>query len=265
MKSYLILLLAAFTLTSCEKVIDLDLSTAGTQVVIEGTVSNQLTPWTVRVSQSSGFHENGGGPVIPNATVSIAISGINSPESLTYAGNGLYQSRPLRGEPGRTYTLTVAANGRTYVAVSTMPAVVPIKRVMLENQPVGGPVSYAEFTDPAGVKNYYRWVLYVNDQPRRDLFVLDDRLYSGVVNVRQALSILDGPGTNAQTDKLKPGDRVTVEMQSVDQGVYTYLAGLLQLLIGDAATPANPTSNLSGGALGYFSAHSSTRQTTIVP
>lgn len=265
MKTYFILLLAALTLTSCEKVIELDLKNAETQVVIEGTVSDQLAPWTVRVSQSSGFYESGVGAVIPNATVTIATSGSSTPQSLTYVGNGLYQSTPLKGEPGRTYTLTVTANGRTYTAASTLPAVVPIRAVTIEDQPVGGPVSFATFADPAGVKNYYRWVLFVNEQRRRDVFVFDDRFYSGVATARQALRIAGAPGTTAQADELKTGDTITVEMQSLDQGAYTYLAGLQQILIGDAATPANPTTNLSGGALGYFSAHSSTRQTTIVP
>ena len=47
-------------------------------------------------------------------------------------------------------------------------------------------------------------------------------------------------------------------MQCIDDKVYLFYAALLQLSgggPGGGVTPANPPSNISNGALGYFSAH----------
>jgi hypothetical protein len=53
-------------------------------------------------------------------------------------------------------------------------------------------------------------------------------------------------------------------MESVDSGVYTYLRTLQQTINQNSATPANPLSNITGGALGYFSAYSYSSQTVII-
>jgi hypothetical protein len=248
------------TLTSCTKVIELDLKNTEKQVVIEGTVTDQPGPQTVRVGVSAGFYESGIGEVISNATVTLSDNN-STPESLTYVGNGLYQTRNIKGVAGHTYTLTVTANGRQYVAQSTLPASVSLDRLTTENMPFGsGKSVYANFTDPAGVKNYYRWVLTVNGKKQNDVFVFDDRLNDGRTT-RQALR-----STNNNADEIKTGDRVSVEMQCLDPVLYEYFRGLAQVVGSDqAATPANPTTNLSGGALGYFSATSVSTQQLTVP
>jgi len=48
---------------------------------------------------------------------------------------------------------------------------------------------------------------------------------------------------------------VNIELHSIDPGVYKYWYSLDQGADGgSSASPANPVSNISGGALGYFSA-----------
>ncbi|MBW7892063.1 MAG: DUF4249 family protein, partial [Chitinophagaceae bacterium] len=56
---------------------------------------------------------------------------------------------------------------------------------------------------------------------------------------------------------IKSGDLVKVEMQSISSTVYDYWYSLIQGASGNSssASPANPISNIEGGALGYFSAH----------
>ena len=68
-----------------------------------------------------------------------------------------------------------------------------------------------------------------------------------------------------EEDELEEGDVVTVEMHSVDQSIYDYFFSLEQTIEQSAATPANPVSNIQGGALGYFSAHTVQTKTTVVP
>jgi hypothetical protein len=61
---------------------------------------------------------------------------------------------------------------------------------------------------------------------------------------------------------LKKGDTVTVWLETIDKGVFDYFrtAGSES---GRNASPANPVSNISNGALGYFNA-SSVRKGSII-
>lgn len=51
------------------------------------------------------------------------------------------------------------------------------------------------------------------------------------------------------------GDEFTLEVRSIDEQAYNYLYSLGM----SGMTSSNPIANFTGGALGYFSAHSITR------
>jgi hypothetical protein len=60
---------------------------------------------------------------------------------------------------------------------------------------------------------------------------------------------------------------LTVELQSIDKSVYNYFQ-TLESISGNAmqqtASPTNPISNFSNGALGYFSAYTFDRKKVII-
>ena len=64
------------------------------------------------------------------------------------------------------------------------------------------------------------------------------------------------------------GDTIHVEMQCIDQNIYTYYIAVIQISGDDGSgagiTPANPPSNISNGALGYFSAHTSAVSSIVI-
>jgi hypothetical protein len=62
------------------------------------------------------------------------------------------------------------------------------------------------------------------------------------------------------------GDTVAVEMHCIDPAMYKYWFSLSQSATGETetASPANPVTNLSGGTLGYFSAHTVRSKSIIV-
>jgi len=65
---------------------------------------------------------------------------------------------------------------------------------------------------------------------------------------------------------LAVGDSVKVEMQCIDQGTYQYFNTFREASGGQTnVTPANPVSNISNNALGYFSAHTSRYRAIKVP
>ena len=60
------------------------------------------------------------------------------------------------------------------------------------------------------------------------------------------------------TKKVKLKDNISVEMQCISRPTYLYYYSLNQQSgagPGGGITPANPTNNIQGGALGIFSAH----------
>jgi hypothetical protein len=66
---------------------------------------------------------------------------------------------------------------------------------------------------------------------------------------------------------LQSGDTLEVKMYCVDKNIYNYFFSLGQITGNNSfnsASPANPNSNLSNGALGYFSAHTVARQKLLV-
>lgn len=56
-------------------------------------------------------------------------------------------------------------------------------------------------------------------------------------------------------DILYEGDRITIEIQTIDRRTYDYLYSLGL----SERTSANPIANFTGGCLGYFSAYSAVR------
>ncbi|HYH13663.1 MAG TPA: DUF4249 domain-containing protein, partial [Flavisolibacter sp.] len=100
-------------------------------------------------------------------------------------------------------------------------------------------------------------VQYINDRKNKDIFVQNDDLTNGRKNTNTLFN---------HDDEIKSGDRIRVELQTIDQPVYKYWYSLWQGATGggNAASPANPLSNLSGSALGYFSAHALSSKTVIV-
>ena len=65
---------------------------------------------------------------------------------------------------------------------------------------------------------------------------------------------------------LKKGDQLTVEMRCIEMPVYLYWYSLTQGALGQnqSASPANPVSNITGGAIGYFSANTFEAKTMTV-
>ncbi|MGC9341509.1 MAG: DUF4249 family protein, partial [Bacteroidales bacterium] len=70
-------------------------------------------------------------------------------------------------------------------------------------------------------------------------------------------------------EKLEPGDTVTFEANSITEEYYNFLVEAQSESFGQnplfSGPPANISSNVSNGALGFFTAYSLTRSSRIVP
>ena len=97
----------------------------------------------------------------------------------------------------------------------------------------------------------------------------NDELTDGRTVNTELLIFGDDSDTKEERDKkkIKSGDTLRVDMMCIDQPVYKYWYSLLNSATGanNNATPANPVTNISGDALGYFSAQTFDTKTIKVP
>jgi hypothetical protein len=249
-------------LFSCQKVVTLNLSTSAPQLVIQGEVTDGPGPYKISINQSVDFYADNNYPTVSGAVVELTDDQGNS-DSLKETSPGVYSTSVLQGKPGSTYSLSVTAQNNHYSAVSTMPYAVPLDSVTFNVTSGFGQQridAMVNFQDPPAVANYYEFVEYINGQafPRNN-FVLDDRLSDG-----KYISLV----LRTDSSYIVSGDDVRVDMYSIDENTYTYFLELRQSsgtgAFNATASPANPTTNMVGGALGYFSAHTTQSKSVIV-
>jgi hypothetical protein len=255
MKKLAFLILVAASITGCTKIIDVDLKNSTAQLVIEGAVTNS-SPAQVNISKTVQFSSSNVFPAVSGAIVTITDNAGGN-FTLAETAAGTYTNSSLIGVPGRTYNLSVSVNGATYNSSSTMPAQVNLDTLLLENIafiPDNIWIVKPQYTDPAGFGNYYKFIEKINNVRNPTIWVWDDRLTNSGVSTRPLI----------QADStIKVGDTIEVEMQCVDRNIFRYFTAL-QNLQQNATTPANPDTNISGNAIGYFSAHTSQKKKAAI-
>lgn len=246
---------------SCEKVVKIDYKESEKKYVIEGEVSNLPSiANSVKISQTKEFEDENTFVGISGATVSVQVNDgtiYNLPEIST----GIYETADFTGTPGSVYKLTVSLNGNVYTATSQMPSQIveldALTVVDFEFQGTTTKTIQPDYLDPLGSGNSYRFIEYANGVQVKRVFVQNDAISDGS-RITRPLNNEDG--------ELETGDVVKVDMLCIDENVYKYWYSLDQASTGNSrVTPANPVSNISGGVLGYFSAHSISSKTIVIP
>ncbi len=273
MQKILLVLFAVISLSACTEIIEIDLKEE-TQYVIEAPMYEGTHDFEVVISQTGDYFDGTEATKINDASVTLT-DGDGSLITLTPNGNGTYMLPNFTSTVGVTYKLNVAVGGQTFNAQTTMQTPVTLDSISFQSSaggpPAGGPggpdtnevsfIPFINFLDPAESANYYRVKMSVNGVPRSgasDIIVQEDALFNGnEVKLPYFVAVV------------VPFDTVTIELLSIDQQVYNYFRTLSSVIssggnpLGSAA-PANPITNFSGGALGYFGAFSSTRITKVV-
>jgi hypothetical protein len=261
---FLIIDIMAFVSTTwfvsgCEQVVSVDLNTANPRIVIEGNIKDQPGPYSVFLSTTGSYFDSTlAAPPISHAQV-IITDDIGNCDTLKEMASGTYQSSTLRGISGRTYTLSVNTDGKKYLATSSMPTKVLIDSLYaLPRHSLNGESGYdiyIKFKDPPELGNYYRinarssFVIPTDSIDGRRYRLFTDKLTNG----------------NEMTERIRAGknvnvgDTITIELCSIDKASYDYFHTLSNILSSDRSptslSPANPNSNISGDALGYFTAY----------
>jgi hypothetical protein len=255
-------LLLVISMVSCEKVIDIDLNSTAKKYVIEGVVTDQVGGAVVKITQTKDFKENNDFPGVSGAAVSISDNGVAV--QLQETGNGIYTDAALKGIPGHHYTLEVKVDGQIFTASSSLPEKVNFDTLYVKEEEIFGTnkkIPNIGYIDPPGPGNSYRFVLYKNGEQQKTIYVINDDYADNRPASWQLLTYDE----EEEEDKVKTNDIIRVDMFCIDSAMYKYWFSLFAASGGDSgATPANPVTNISGGALGYFSAHTSQRREVVV-
>ncbi|MFC0776098.1 DUF4249 domain-containing protein [Terrimonas alba] len=254
-------------LSSCQKVIEIDTRNAEEKYVVEGVVTDEADKSFVKLSTTKNITENNDFPPVTGATVLINDNSGNN-IILSETSPGTYTAPALVGSPGKTYSLDVTVNGEKFTATSTMPQKINLDTLFISDEILFGEtrkLANIAYQDPAGKGQCYRYVQYVNGKKNKPIFVNNDD-YSDGKYVQSKLWYLVDEDENPE-EEIKSGDTLTIDMLCIDPAVYKYWYSVFQSATGSSqsASPANPVTNIKGGALGYFSAHTLQTRTVVVP
>ena len=254
--------LVIFTLSACEEIIKIDLQGTDPRIVIEGSISDSPGPYRVTLTKTTDYFDPSDYPAVTGATVVISDD-LGSLDTLVETDQGVYETTTIMGDYSRTYTLDVTAEGKKYSASARLPERIDIDSIQLEYYPETYYYEEAywlhcHFTDPRDTANFYRVKVFKNDTLDKNIYGIDDKFIDG-----------NPVDLFVWGDSFVPGDTAILELVAMDAQVYDYFLTLANLRYsggdGSYSTPANPNTNLSNDALGYFGAFAIARDTIIIP
>lgn len=253
---------------SCEREIDIDLKGTEQKYVIEAVLTDQQGGCKVLISKTKDFKEDNSRITVSDALVTISNG--DDVYSLPETSAGVYELATLKGSEGQTYQLKVQIGQETFTAQSTMPALVKMDSLYISEEFIYDKtykLPTIDFLDPANTANQYRFLVYVNNQKKKQIFAINDELSNGRANSIRLYLHVGEDEDNPENKRIVSGDLLKVEMMTIDLPVYKYFFSLENSATGEnqSATPANPLSNIKGDALGYFSAHTIQHMEIQVP
>lgn len=281
MRRLLFIVLILFSFVSCTEEIEIELDSTFTRLVVFGQITNDTTVHKVELKRSADYFSNQPAAGVSGALVELSYDD----EKIVLAENskqpGVYETPAnFYGQPGKTYRLNISEvdideDGivENYSASSYMPVINDADSITLKytsNSFFSGWEIQVWTYDPADIRNFYVFKALVNNKLVTDtlteLVIQNDDLFNGNYTYGITSQFL----VDSKADeKLEPGDTVTFEANSITEEYYNFLVEAQSESFGQnplfSGPPANISSNISNGALGFFTAYSLTRSSRIVP
>jgi hypothetical protein len=263
MKNIFILLVLFIGVMSCEKVIDIPLNEADKRVVIEAVCNDRVGESKILLSKSGSIYEESVFDKINDAIITVTDeNGLVTTFIEDGTSTGVYGHPTFKTEPNQVYKLNVTIGVDVYTAQSVTKTFVPLSIVYYQKEPSSPFVQtdndsiytvFFSYLDNMTDENYYRVKVTKNGILDSYLYVVDDKLYNGESYVQPLFA-----------NAFDQADTCFIEFLNIDKANYTYFTSKEAGSDG-SATPANPVSNIEGGALGYFGAYLTDTVTVILP
>lgn len=252
----------SLVLTSCEKVIDVDLNSSNPVLSVDARMEKDSVAY-VKLSYTSDYFNNESPKYLEDALVIINNSK-GEIEEFQYYGEGVYKSQNMLGETNETYTLSIEDETSIYVASSELIAPTQIVDVTFSESIFSNPHSSdkkymptIKFTDDRSRSNYYMLKFWKNDTLTNTRYTtIQDKYF-----IDNDTIVYDAFRSNVEE-----GDHFKVRVYSIDKETDTYYSQLNDNQGGGgmSGTPYNPRSNFGYDVMGYFTARSSDEYETIV-
>ena len=234
------------------------------RLVVEGSITSEQKQHKVKLSRTSNYFSNQ-----PAKREIGAIVSITDGENIFYLTDkndeGIYLTdENVRGVSGNTYFLNIELkNGETFFSESYLKPVSEIDSLKYEYKKSEMPFSEKYFyyiylfaQEPNTLGDCYQWELFIDgvhrsDTLRRKYFVSDEGVNGAYIRKLPIYEISEDKFFNDTT-------MVKIQMLSISKEEYDFKFALMMetdyASAGFKGPPANIPSNISNGALGFFSA-----------
>jgi len=274
---YIVFLLAAFMLGSCEDVVQVDIEGSDEGVIIDAWLNTLDQTQEIRVSNAIAYFDNRLSPGITDGVVKITRDdGVVT--EFQHTQDGVYAWTPIPGETlgevGNSFQLEINANGSTYTATAKMNRVPEIDTVSFEfrDDELGGDDGlYAEFfaRDFPGQGDAY-WIKTYRDDVFQSapaqLNVAYDAGFDagsgvdGIIFITPIREVLNNDANQGRVPYAE-GEKIRVEIHSISQEGFSFLEiardqinngnnGIFALPLANA--PSNISASGDVPALGFF-------------
>jgi hypothetical protein len=273
-----ILLILTIVVSACTESFDPKLDSGYIRLVVQGSISSDLKAHQVTLTKSADYFANTPAPRVTGAVVSIS-DGENSFD-LTEVSDGLYETDPIAGVPGKTYTLLINTDNEDYIASCYLNYCPPIDSInfgyydLSDYDIIDSSASVLlNAQEPEIPNNYYMWNVYRNGVLETDTLSEHSFADDEFINGNYMIDVEVG-----WIRKAEVGDTIDLEMLSITEGYFNYLSQVLSVTVWDAGPfggpPANPTGNIkeliddgnkNNDPLGFFLAYSNFIITDTIP
>lgn len=232
---FIVLIIASFTVISCEEVIDVELDTTTPRLVIDASIKWQKgtngNNQKIKLTTSTDFYTETI-PVATGATVTVTNITLDTPETYFFTENGRtgeYICNNFAPIINNNYALKIVYKGETYTSTSQFMATPEIvKTEQIQKPGFGGDAIYEikfYFQDNAAENNFYLAGAKNSNIVFPEYGVLSDEFTQG--NLMFAV----------YQDELKKGDLVDYTLQGITEKYNNYMNKLVNLAGSDSGSP----------------------------
>ncbi len=268
---------AAVTLAACEDVVQVDVTPANAQLVVDAFLTNRDTTQTIRLTQTVPYFSEGKVPVVSGAE--ILLKNQTTGREFVFADtktDGIYAWQPLGsdsiGAIGHSFQLTVRHQNETFMAQSRLSRTTVADSVTYDLREAGQDPEeqkkgyYSTFygRDAVGGRDYYWIRSYKNNAYQSRVFNFAVDGFGGETDGGDGFPFI--PPLQNLTDGRNPaqvGDKVRVEIWSITRETFAFLEQAQRQITNGglfAVTPENVRTNLKNTnpasktkAVGWFS------------
>jgi len=227
LKQLLYLSLVMILVSSCEKVVDVDLEENRARLVINASLEQykdaENTMQSILLSKTTGFYDEAIVPV-EDALIELTDASGNTFE-FSHANNGIYINKILNLELNEEYQLKINYKDEIYSASEKMISVTEIESI--QQTETGGFAGdeielKAFYQDPAAEVNFYLFT-FKNDKTKLEIY--EDEFSNG--------NRIFGYYSN---EEIEVNDTIQIEMSGISKAYYEYLF-ILRSQVGSGGGP----------------------------